>query len=77
MIVMRARRCAADMTSLPSREPPKMPPPWKKRAIGDVVRLTAKFTIALADYGIVLAPQVAAKIAKDVTISLSTYAIAK
>jgi len=44
---------------------------------GDVVRVTAKFNISLGDYGIVVTPQVATKIAKDVTISLSTYAIAK
>ena len=44
---------------------------------GDVVRLSTKFNIALADYGITIPSAAAGKIAPDVTISLSTYAIAK
>lgn len=44
---------------------------------GDVIRLTTKFNIVLADYGISIPAAAAGKIAKDVTITLSTYAIAK
>jgi polyisoprenoid-binding protein YceI len=44
---------------------------------GDVIRLTTKFNITLADYGIIVPAQVSGKIAKEVTIALSTYAIAK
>jgi polyisoprenoid-binding protein YceI len=44
---------------------------------GDVVQLATKFTISLADYGIKLPPMVAGKVAKDVTISLSSYAVSK
>lgn len=44
---------------------------------GDVVRLTAKFSIALADYRINVPSMVAGKVAKDVTISLSSYAVSK
>jgi polyisoprenoid-binding protein YceI len=44
---------------------------------GDVVQLSTKFTIALSDYGIKLPAMVAGKVAKDVTISLSSYAVSK
>ncbi len=44
---------------------------------GDIVRLTTKFNIVLADYGITIPQMAAGKVAKDVTISLSTYAISK
>jgi len=44
---------------------------------GDVIRLTAKFNILLSDYGITVPSAVAGKVAKDVTISLSSYAVSK
>lgn len=44
---------------------------------GDVVRLSTKFSIALSDYGVTIPQMAAGKVAKDVTISLSTYAISK
>jgi polyisoprenoid-binding protein YceI len=44
---------------------------------GDVVKLTTKFTIALSDYGITIPAMAAGKVAKDVTISLTSYAVSK
>ena len=44
---------------------------------GDVVQLSTKFAISLDDYGIKIPANAAGKVAKEVTISLSTYAIAK
>ena len=44
---------------------------------GDIVRLTTKFNISLSDYGISIPSNAAGKVSKEVTISLSTYAIAK
>ncbi len=43
---------------------------------GDVVQLSTKFAISLDDYGISIPANAAGKVAKEVTISLSTYAIA-
>jgi len=45
--------------------------------VGDVVHFTTKFNIAITDYGIKLPAMVAGKVAKDVTISLSSYAVGK
>ncbi len=44
---------------------------------GDVVQLSTKFEISLNDYGIKIPAMSAGKVAKEVTVSLSTYAIAK
>ncbi len=44
---------------------------------GDVVQLNTSFNISLEDYGIKVDPSAAGKIAKEVTISLSCYAVTK
>jgi polyisoprenoid-binding protein YceI len=44
---------------------------------GDVIQFSTKFNLLLSDYGITVPSMAAGKVAKDVTISLSSYAVSK
>lgn len=44
---------------------------------GDVVKFSTKFAITLSDYGIIVPSAVAGKVANNVTISLTSYAVSK
>jgi polyisoprenoid-binding protein YceI len=44
---------------------------------GDVLQISARLPIKLSDYGIILPQAVKGKVANDVTLSVSAYAIAK